>query len=665
MKTMVKNYSRLALFGLVATVGATTANAACTYTITNNWGAGYTAAIRITNDTNARVNGWQVSWSYAKNTVTNAWNAQLSGNYTATNLGWNGGLNPGQSAEFGFQAVTNGGTVETPALSGSLCAATASSVNTVSSRSVASSIVSRSIVSSSIVSTSVVSSNPVTSSRSASSIIRSSSSVSSVAPIANNIATLATATTSYVSPWETLAAVNDNSIPANSNDKSQGAYGNWNNPNSIQWVQYDWPQTYSLTNTQIYWFDDNGGVLTPTRAHIEYWTGSNWVSIGDVPLAKNAFNNLPLNSVVTNRLRVSMLNATESTGILEWRVAGVPVGQPPQSSSAKSSSSSSRSSVASSSGNSSTGNCTGPLAGTRGSNPILPNIFTADPASFVHNCTFYITAGRDEGTNGFLLRSWYVLSSTDMVNWTDHGAPVMSLSTFTWADANAWAGQMIERGGKFYWYVPVNKRGGGMAIGVAVGDSPLGPFRDAIGAPLVDDTIEMNAFNYTDAGQTVYTIDPTVFVDDNGQAYLTYGGFWRMVTVALNDNMTSIKGNWIERTPRDFFEAPYLTKRNGTYYMVYAAGANPATIDYATSTNPTGPWTYRGRILEKLPALAGQDAPTSHPTITEYAGQWYLVYHISNGKGGGTYRRQVAIEKLFFNSDGTIKPITPSSGLSF
>ncbi|MEN0036043.1 MAG: cellulose binding domain-containing protein [Cellvibrio sp.] len=376
------SHGAILLSAIAATYGGA-AHAGCTYTVTNSWGAGYTAAIRVTNDTNARVNGWQVNFAYAKNTVTNAWNAQLSGNYTATNLGWNGGLNPGQSAEFGFQAVTNGGAVETPSLSGNLCGAAASSANSVSSRAISSSLAPSSIAASSRISSS----------------INQSSSISSVTPIANNIATLATATTSYVSPWETLAAVNDNSIPANSNDKSKGAYGNWNNPNSIQWVQYEWPQTYSLTQTQIYWFDDNGGVLTPTRAYIEYWTGSNWVSIGDVPLTKNAFNNLPLNSIVTNRLRVSMSNTTQSTGILEWRVAGTPIGQP------ASSSSSSRSSMASSSSNSSAGNCTGPLAGTRGSNPLLPNIFTADPASFVHNCRFYITAGRDEGTNGFLLRS--------------------------------------------------------------------------------------------------------------------------------------------------------------------------------------------------------------------------------------------------------------------
>ncbi|HSX50775.1 MAG TPA: cellulose binding domain-containing protein, partial [Cellvibrio sp.] len=263
--------------GVIATALGSSANAACRYTVTNNWGNGFTAAIRITNDTSTPVNGWQVNWAYAKNAVTNSWNARLTGNYTATNLNWNGRIQPGQSVEFGVQGVTNGGAIETPQISGTLCSASASSA-------------------------------------------------SSVAPLANNIATLATATTSYVSPWETIRAVNDNSNPANSNDKSAGAYGNWNNPNSIQWVQYTWPQNYQLSGTQIYWFDDNGGVLTPTRAYIEYWNGSAWVNAGNVPLVKNAFNNLALNGVVTNRLRVSMLNTQQSTGILEWRVAGVAAG---------------------------------------------------------------------------------------------------------------------------------------------------------------------------------------------------------------------------------------------------------------------------------------------------------------------------------------------------
>jgi hypothetical protein len=279
--------------GVASSLMATAASAACVYTVSNSWGTGFTASIRITNNTAATVSGWQVNWSYARNTVASAWNAQLSGTYSATNLAWNGRLIPGQSAEFGVQGATNGGAIEAPALTGALCGASA-------------------------VSSVAASSTPASSS--VSSVVRSSA--SSVAPVVANIAALATATTSYVSAWETIRAVNDNSNPTNSNDKSAGAYGNWNNPNSIQWVQYDWPQHFNLSSTQIYWFDDNGGVLTPTRAYVEYWNGSAWVNAGNVPLVKNAFNNLALNGIVTNRLRVSMLNATQSTGILEWRVAG-------------------------------------------------------------------------------------------------------------------------------------------------------------------------------------------------------------------------------------------------------------------------------------------------------------------------------------------------------
>ena len=96
-----------------------------------------------------------------------------------------------------------------------------------------------------------------------------------------------------------------------------------------------------------------------------------------------------------------------------------------------------------------------------------------------------------------------------------------------------------------------------------------------------------------------------------------------------------------------------------------AAGANPATIDYATASSPTGPWQHRGTILDELPNKPGQDAATSHPAVTEFQGQWYLVYHISDGANGGTYKRQVPMEKLTFNADGTIPKITPSSGIQF
>jgi len=138
-------------------------------------------------------------------------------------------------------------------------------------------------------------------------------------------------------------------------------------------------------------------------------------------------------------------------------------------------------------------------------------------------------------------------------------------------------------------------------------------------------------------------------------AKLTLNG----TSVSLNGGLSYVSG------ASGFFEAPFLIKRNSTYYVVYAAGSNPATIDYATASAPLGPYTRRGRILNSLPTNS-TDAATSHPAVAEFAGQWYLVYHLSNGpNGGGTYHRMVAVDKLTFNSDGTIPLITPSSGLQF
>ena len=308
---MSKRHRALYLAGVAAGVFmfAPSVFASCSYQVSNAWGAGFTATIRITNDTPSTINGWQVNWRYQNNAVTNAWNAQLSGNYSASNLSWNRAIAPGQSVEFGIQGVTNGGPVETPQVTGTACGTS----NASSSVSSASSSLASSISSSSVA---------------------SSSSSSIMAE--TNIALAAVATTSYVSPWETLSAVNDNSDPASSNDKSSGAYGNWNNPNSVQWVQYEWPQTQRLERTQIYWFDDNGGVLVPTTAYVEYWDGSSWIYAGEVPLAENAFNDLEFDDIETNRLRVSMLNTQQSTGILEWRVYGTTTGSSSSSSSSSS-----------------------------------------------------------------------------------------------------------------------------------------------------------------------------------------------------------------------------------------------------------------------------------------------------------------------------------------
>ncbi|NII28830.1 T9SS type A sorting domain-containing protein [Pseudoflavitalea sp. X16] len=148
------------------------------------------------------------------------------------------------------------------------------------------------------------------------------SAVVKISTVVENLAMQATASTSYVSPWETLGAVNDGFTPLHSGDKSHGAYGNWYNPDSLQWVAYEWPSNAVLDKAEIYWFDDGGGVRTPTTAYLEYWDGNAWVRVADVPLGKDSFNQVSLHNLNASRLRVVMKNNVESTGILEFRVWG-------------------------------------------------------------------------------------------------------------------------------------------------------------------------------------------------------------------------------------------------------------------------------------------------------------------------------------------------------
>jgi len=158
-------------------------------------------------------------------------------------------------------------------------------------------------------------------------------------------------------------------------------------------------------------------------------------------------------------------------------------------------------------------------------NPVIQTYYTADPAPMVHNGTVYLYTSHDEDVtvkNFFTMNDWRCYSSKDMVNWTDHGA-ILSYKDFSWARGDAWAGQCIFRNGKFYYYLPVNQKNGGNAIGVAVSDSPTANFKDAIGKPL------LSGFGY---------IDPTVFIDDDGQAYL-YWGNPQLYYVKLNKDMVS------------------------------------------------------------------------------------------------------------------------------
>jgi len=294
-------------------------------------------------------------------------------------------------------------------------------------------------------------------------------------------------------------------------------------------------------------------------------------------------------------------------------------------------------------------------------NPVIQTSYTADPAPMVHNGTVYLYTSHDEDItvkNFFTMNDWRCYSTKDMVNWTDHGS-ILSYKAFSWSRGDAWAGQCIFRNGKFYYYLPVNQKNGGNAIGVATSDSPTGNFKDGIGAPL------LSGFGF---------IDPSVFIDEDGQAYL-YWGNPDLYYVKLNDDMLSydkeigvvkvpltkegfsIRIKDAVKRPSAYEEGPWLFKRNNKYYLLYPAGGVPEHLAYSTSDGPTGPWTYGNVIME---VIKERGAFTNHPGYIDFLGKSYLFYHNGGLKGGGGFKRSVCIEPFTFNPDGSIPLILPT-----
>ncbi len=281
-------------------------------------------------------------------------------------------------------------------------------------------------------------------------------------------------------------------------------------------------------------------------------------------------------------------------------------------------------------------------------NPIIKDQFTADPAALVYQDTVFVYTGHDEqeiNGEGYLMNEWLVFSSTDLQNWTPRGA-ALAVSDFSWAARDAWAGHCVEANGRFYWYICAeHKDVPGKAIGVAVSDYPTGPFTDALGHALVtnDMTTAINSF-WDD-------IDPAVYVDDDGQAYI-YWGNTVCYYAKLKPNMIELDGDIhvVEGVP-NFTEAPHIHKYNGQYYLTYAAGWPEAT-HYSVSDHITGPWEYKGQFNAVV-----ENSPTNHQTIIDYEGQSYFIYHNGSLNTGGEYRRSVCIDSMFYDADGTIRPI--------
>ncbi len=307
------------------------------------------------------------------------------------------------------------------------------------------------------------------------------------------------------------------------------------------------------------------------------------------------------------------------------------------------------------------------ISTVKAQNPIIQTYFTADPAPMVCNDTVYLYTSHDEDNtvdNFFTMYDWRCYSTTDMVNWTDHGAVASLEKDIAWANKKngAWAVQCIERNGKYYLYVPIH----GAGISVLVADSPYGPFKEPLGKQLID------------SEDLWKDIDPTVFIDDDGQAYL-YWGNPNVWYIKLNEDMISYDKNIgkngivaVHMVPESFgksvrkdgtpgtkyVEGPWFYKRNNLYYLIYAANGVPESIGYSTSPSPTGPWTYQGLIMERHPKLAF----TNHAGVIDYKGNSYFFYHNEALPNGGGFRRSTCVEQFEYNADGTIPSIISTEG---
>ena len=275
--------------------------------------------------------------------------------------------------------------------------------------------------------------------------------------------------------------------------------------------------------------------------------------------------------------------------------------------------------------------------------PIIQTKYTADPAPMVYNDTVFLYTTHDEDdAEGFKMQDWLLYTSTDMVNWTDHGV-VASLKSFDWVkrDNGAWAEQVVERNGKFYMYCPIHGNG----IGVLVSNSPYGPFKDPLGKPLV-----WQKEHWDD-------IDPTVFIDEDGQAYM-YWGNPNCYYVKLNEDMISYSGDIVKlkETPEHYQEGQWFYKRNGHYYLAFASTCCPEGIGYAMSDSPTGPWKTKGYIMRPTERTRG-----NHPGIMDYKGKSYvfgLNYDLLKLETNTHYeRRSVSVAEMHYNEDGTIQEV--------
>jgi arabinoxylan arabinofuranohydrolase len=272
--------------------------------------------------------------------------------------------------------------------------------------------------------------------------------------------------------------------------------------------------------------------------------------------------------------------------------------------------------------------------------PLLPD-FEADPSAREFHGKYYLYCTHDLAANNqWHSEDIHSFSSNDLVHWKDEGV-IFTNKDVVWAHGWLWAPDCIERKGKYYLYYGLST--GGTTIGVAVADSPSGPFKDPLGHPLI-------AQDENPGGRAM---DPNIFIDDDGQAYLYMGGGEHFAVVKLKSDMITRDGPIIPLDIRDGGEGPWVHKKDGLYYISYPTGtyhgpSKNQVMMYSTASTPLGPWQPRG------PILLDNGGGNVHGSIAKFGSQWYLFYHT---EGTSIHQRRACAEYLEYNPDGTIKPI--------
>ncbi len=287
-------------------------------------------------------------------------------------------------------------------------------------------------------------------------------------------------------------------------------------------------------------------------------------------------------------------------------------------------------------------------------NPLIRNMYSADPTARAFGDSVYVYPSHDilaspgHGRVGwFCMEDYHVFASADLTDWKDDGV-VVSQYNVPWADPtrySMWAPDCIDRNGKYYFYFPTSPKdssyGRGFAIGVAIADKPSGPF-----VPQPEPI------------RNVHGIDPNVFIDKDGQAYL-YWAQGRIYGAKLTADMLQLASEpkVLEGLPdKGLKEGPFLFERKGVYYLTYPHVADKTEqLEYATSDNPFGPFKVTGVIMDESPTCW-----TNHQSLMQFKDQWYLFYHHNDLSPSFDKARSIRADSLFFNEDGTIRKVIPT-----